>query len=69
VSRKLLEKALHKAGYEVVSVENGRAALDYLKIRFCPIVLTDWMMPEMDGPICAGPSGNHPFKGMCSSSC
>lgn len=50
VSRKLLEKALHKAGYEVVSVENGRAALDSLKIRFCPIVLTDWMMPEMDGP-------------------
>jgi diguanylate cyclase (GGDEF)-like protein len=50
VSRKLLEKALHKAGYEVVAVENGRAALDYLKIRFCPIVLTDWMMPEMDGP-------------------
>jgi two-component system cell cycle response regulator len=50
VSRKLLEKALHKAGYEVVSVENGRAALDYLVKRFCPIVLTDWMMPEMDGP-------------------
>jgi two-component system cell cycle response regulator len=50
VSRKLLEKALHKAGYEVVSVKNGQAALDYLKKRFCPIVLTDWMMPEMDGP-------------------
>jgi diguanylate cyclase (GGDEF)-like protein len=50
VSRKLLEKALQKAGYEVVAVEDGRAALDYLKKRFCPIVLTDWMMPEMDGP-------------------
>jgi len=50
VSRKLLEKALHKAGYEVVAVENGRVALDYLKKTFCPIVLTDWMMPEMDGP-------------------
>jgi two-component system cell cycle response regulator len=50
VSRKLLEKSLQKAGYEVVAVEDGRAALDYLKKRFCPIVLTDWMMPEMDGP-------------------
>jgi two-component system cell cycle response regulator len=49
VSRKLLEKALHKAGYEVVAFENGRAALNYLKETFCPIVLTDWMMPEMDG--------------------
>jgi diguanylate cyclase (GGDEF)-like protein len=63
VSRKLLEKALHKAGYEVVSVENGRAALDYLKIRFCPIVLTDWMMPEMDGPNLCRAIRKSAFKG------
>jgi len=49
VTRKLLEKTLHKAGYEVTSVENGRKALDLFKEKFFPIVLTDWMMPEMDG--------------------
>jgi len=50
VSRKLLEKTLTKAGYEVVSAKNGREALDLFAQRFFPIVLTDWMMPEMNGP-------------------
>ena len=49
VSRRLLEKVLHKAGYEVASVENGRKALDLFDERFFPIVLSDWMMPEIDG--------------------
>ena len=49
VSRRLLEKTLIKAGHEFVSVENGRKALEQFKERFFPIVLTDWMMPEMDG--------------------
>ncbi len=49
VTRKLMEKTLHKAGYEVTSVENGRKALDLFKEKFFPIVITDWMMPEMDG--------------------
>jgi len=49
VSRKLLEKTLVKAGHEVTSVENGRKALELFNEEFFPIVLTDWMMPEMDG--------------------
>ena len=49
VSRKLLEKVLIKAGNKVVSVENGQKALELFNDKFFPIVLTDWMMPEMDG--------------------
>ncbi len=49
VTRMLLEKTLIKAGHEVVSVANGQKAFDLLKESFFPIVLTDWMMPEMDG--------------------
>lgn len=49
VSRRLLEKTLVKAGHEFVSVENGRKALEEFKEQFFPIVLTDWMMPEMNG--------------------
>lgn len=49
VSRRLLEKTLVKAGHEFVSVENGRKALEQFKERFFPIVLTDWIMPEMNG--------------------
>jgi len=49
VSRMLLEKTLVKAGYEVAVVTNGREALESFSKKFFPIVLTDWMMPEMDG--------------------
>ncbi len=62
VSRKLLEKTLEKAGYEVASARDGREALGLFDERFFPIVLTDWMMPEMSGPeLCRairGKSGN-----------
>ncbi|HIJ37061.1 MAG TPA: diguanylate cyclase [Deltaproteobacteria bacterium] len=49
VSRRLLEATLTKEGYEVVTAENGRKALETFENRFFPIVITDWMMPEMDG--------------------
>ena len=49
VSRKVLEKILLKAGCDVTSVENGRKAFELFNQKFFPIVLTDWMMPEMDG--------------------
>ena len=50
VSRKLLEVSLTKAGYSVVSVANGRIAVDKFTEIFFPIIVTDWEMPEMDGP-------------------
>jgi diguanylate cyclase (GGDEF)-like protein len=49
VSRNVLEKTLRKSGYHVTSVSNGRLALELFKEKFFPIVLTDWMMPIMDG--------------------
>jgi two-component system, cell cycle response regulator len=49
VSRKLLEKSLSRAGYAVSSAENGREALELLNRTFFPFVITDWMMPEMNG--------------------
>jgi len=50
VARKLLEKNQTKAGHETVCVENGQKALEMFNERFFPIVITDWMMPELDGP-------------------
>ncbi len=49
VSRKILEKILVKAGHEVVSAGNGQKALELFNEKFFPIVLTDWMMPKMNG--------------------
>lgn len=48
-SRRLLDKLLRKAGYEVTSAENGIVALQKLEKNFFPIIITDWMMPGMDG--------------------
>jgi two-component system cell cycle response regulator len=51
LSRRLLEKTLERAGYEVVAVENGRAAARQLCLPDGPrLALLDWVMPELDGP-------------------
>ncbi|PID40099.1 MAG: diguanylate cyclase response regulator [Proteobacteria bacterium] len=50
ISRRLFEKILRKEGFEVTSVENGRQALDLFRRKFFSIVLTDWQMPELEGP-------------------
>src|ERR1700686_4285120 len=51
MSRRLLEKTLEREGYEVISAENGRAALEQLSLPDAPrMALLDWMMPELDGP-------------------
>jgi two-component system, cell cycle response regulator len=63
VARKILEKTLIKEGHEVVSVENGRKAFDLFKQRFFPIILTDWMMPEMDGIELCRAVRNHQASG------
>lgn len=49
VSRQMLEKNLVKAGRKVVSTSNGQEAMECLKKNYYPIVITDWMMPVMDG--------------------
>lgn len=47
--RKFLVKALENAGYEVVSFSNGQDAFDRLKEEPFTLLLTDIVMPEMDG--------------------
>src|SRR3989442_6399590 len=38
------------AGYDVKSADNGREAWELLQLARIPIVISDWYMPEMDGP-------------------
>ena len=47
--RGFLERALEKAGYEVVAFANGRDAYDRLKEEPFTLLLTDIVMPQMDG--------------------
>ncbi len=48
-SRLVLEATLQKAGHEVVATENGRHALDAWRDQFCPVLISDLQMPELDG--------------------
>ncbi|MBI5062985.1 MAG: diguanylate cyclase [Desulfatitalea sp.] len=50
VSRSVVQKYLLKAGFEVLCAGNGKEAMAKFSQQFCPIVLTDWMMPEITGP-------------------
>jgi sigma-B regulation protein RsbU (phosphoserine phosphatase) len=65
-SRRLLEGRLKRWGYDVVAVEDGRAAIDALRTPDGPrIAILDWMMPAVDGPtVCQTlraeqPNGGH----------
>ncbi|OQX22033.1 MAG: hypothetical protein BWK80_31560 [Desulfobacteraceae bacterium IS3] len=44
-----LQFILEGFGYGAVVAQNGMQGLELLKKSFFPIVITDWMMPEMDG--------------------
>src|SRR5580658_2047995 len=51
LGRRLTERVLTRAGYEVVAVGDGIQALDYLMRKDGPrLGLLDWSMPGMDGP-------------------
>lgn len=47
--REHLTRALQKASYEVVAVDRGTAAIPHLESKEFDLLLTDIVMPEMDG--------------------
>lgn len=47
--RTYLARALHNAGYEVSSVDRGTEALALLETDHFDLLLSDIVMPEMDG--------------------
>ncbi len=49
VSRHLLQSYLQQWGHEVVAAPDGAAAWRLFQEQEFPLVLSDWVMPEMDG--------------------
>ncbi len=47
--RQFLVKALQRAGYDVTSFDNGLSAFQRLREEPFTLLLTDIVMPEMDG--------------------
>jgi sigma-B regulation protein RsbU (phosphoserine phosphatase) len=50
VSSAQLSAIARAAGYDVKGAANGREAWDLLQLARVPIVISDWYMPELDGP-------------------
>ncbi len=46
---RLLTKYLSDAGYDVLTATQGMEALRIVHSEGCQLVITDWMMPDMDG--------------------
>ena len=49
VMRTYLARALEKAGYSVVAVGGGTEAMPFLKTEIFDLLISDIVMPEMDG--------------------
>ncbi len=49
VSLEILADALHRAGHDVVAAREGAEALAILERGECRLVISDWVMPGMDG--------------------
>ena len=49
ITRRNIQRHLEKWGHEVITAENGLIAWELLQEQEIPIVITDWVMPEMDG--------------------
>ncbi|WP_374944324.1 cell cycle two-component system response regulator CpdR [Sphingomonas sp.] len=49
VMREYLTRALERSGYSVVAVDRGTAAIPLLEAERFDLLLTDIVMPEMDG--------------------
>ncbi len=49
VSRLVLASTLKMQGHEVVAAENGLKAWEAIQKDYFPVLILDWLMPEMDG--------------------
>ncbi len=47
--RKIVRKMLERSGHDITEAENGRLGLEQLKTGTFELVITDIIMPEMEG--------------------
>ena len=50
IFRRMVKKYLLDAGYEIVEAEDGLSAWELFQKEPFQLVITDWMMPGLDGP-------------------
>jgi phosphoserine phosphatase RsbU/P len=61
--RIVAKRRLRKLNHRILEAENGREALDILQQEKVDLVLSDWKMPELDGPgLCRAIKENERYK-------
>ncbi len=50
IYRRMVKKSLLEAGYDIIEAEDGQAAWELFQKEPFHLVVTDWMMPGLDGP-------------------
>ena len=62
-SLRLLQQVLIASGHEVTAVSNGSEALNALYVQPCDLIISDILMPIMDGfQFCKNVKANHQFN-------
>lgn len=57
--RMVAKRRLRNGNYRILEAENGKEALGIIQQENVDLVLSDWMMPELDGPgLCEAIKGN-----------
>lgn len=61
MTRKLIVGLLRRAGHEVTDFEDGEALWEEYQREPAPIIVTDWMMPKLEGiEVCRRIRAEHP---------
>ncbi|RJQ84819.1 MAG: hybrid sensor histidine kinase/response regulator [Desulfobacteraceae bacterium] len=49
ISRSMLKKVMLEMGHQVMETQNGRQAWELVQKKTIRLIISDWVMPEMDG--------------------
>ena len=50
IQLRILQSVLSNAGYQVIQAQNGQAAWELIQNDHVRLIITDWMMPILNGP-------------------
>ncbi len=65
LARMVTRRRLERLGHRILEAENGRQALEIMQREELDLVISDWMMPEMDGPsFCEAVKGDDRLRAM-----
>jgi len=63
LARMVTRRRLERLGHQIIEAEHGKQGLAMLEEHGADLIISDWMMPEMDGPtFCEAVKGHEKFR-------